>query len=91
MGYVGPADATSIIMDGLKRLEYRGYDSAGIAVNDGRIKGISAALPDRPCGRCCSGELGGPADSAPHRALRGSEEEAELRRSYQGRSGSPPG
>jgi len=37
MGYVGSADATPIIMDGLKRLEYRGYDSAGVAVNDGGI------------------------------------------------------
>jgi glucosamine--fructose-6-phosphate aminotransferase (isomerizing) len=37
MGYVGSADATPIIMDGLRRLEYRGYDSAGIAVNEGGI------------------------------------------------------
>ncbi len=35
VGYVGPRDATSILMDGLKRLEYRGYDSAGLAVIDG--------------------------------------------------------
>jgi glucosamine--fructose-6-phosphate aminotransferase (isomerizing) len=32
VGYVGPRDATPIILDGLKRLEYRGYDSAGLAV-----------------------------------------------------------
>jgi len=32
VGYVGPQDATSIILEGLKRLEYRGYDSAGLAV-----------------------------------------------------------
>jgi len=32
VGYVGPRDATTIIYDGLKRLEYRGYDSAGLAV-----------------------------------------------------------
>ena len=32
VGYVGPQDATPIILGGLKRLEYRGYDSAGIAV-----------------------------------------------------------
>ncbi len=38
VGYVGPRDATQIIMDGLRRLEYRGYDSAGIAVlQDGRL------------------------------------------------------
>jgi glucosamine--fructose-6-phosphate aminotransferase (isomerizing) len=32
VGYIGPRDATSVILGGLKRLEYRGYDSAGIAV-----------------------------------------------------------
>jgi len=32
VGYIGNKDATPIIMNGLKRLEYRGYDSAGIAV-----------------------------------------------------------
>jgi glucosamine--fructose-6-phosphate aminotransferase (isomerizing) len=32
MGYIGTRDATPILLDGLRRLEYRGYDSAGIAV-----------------------------------------------------------
>ena len=32
VGYVGPRDATPIILQGLQRLEYRGYDSAGIAI-----------------------------------------------------------
>ena len=32
VGYIGPRDATPIIVNGLKRLEYRGYDSAGVAV-----------------------------------------------------------
>jgi glucosamine--fructose-6-phosphate aminotransferase (isomerizing) len=32
VGYIGPRDATPIILNGLKRLEYRGYDSAGIAI-----------------------------------------------------------
>ncbi|RMF41993.1 MAG: glutamine--fructose-6-phosphate aminotransferase, partial [Anaerolineae bacterium] len=32
VGYIGPRDATPIILQGLKRLEYRGYDSAGLAV-----------------------------------------------------------
>lgn len=32
VGYVGPRDAAPILMDGLARLEYRGYDSAGIAL-----------------------------------------------------------
>src|SRR5271168_4943468 len=32
VGYVGPKDVVSVILEGLRRLEYRGYDSAGIAV-----------------------------------------------------------
>ncbi len=32
VGYVGPRDASPILLDGLRRLEYRGYDSAGIAI-----------------------------------------------------------
>ena len=35
VGYVGPRDAYPIILNGLKRLEYRGYDSAGIMMYDG--------------------------------------------------------
>ncbi|GAB4504145.1 MAG: glutamine--fructose-6-phosphate transaminase (isomerizing) [Anaerolineales bacterium] len=35
VGYIGPRDATPIILNGLKRLEYRGYDSAGLAVYNG--------------------------------------------------------
>ena len=39
VGYVGPKPALPIIMDGLKRLEYRGYDSAGVAlVRDGHLE-----------------------------------------------------
>lgn len=39
VGYVGPRDATPIIYSGLQRLEYRGYDSAGLAViEEGRIE-----------------------------------------------------
>ena len=34
VGYIGERDATPIILSGLKRLEYRGYDSAGVAVLD---------------------------------------------------------
>jgi len=39
VGYVGAQQATPILLDGLRRLEYRGYDSAGIAVlgSDGRM------------------------------------------------------
>ncbi len=35
VGYVGPKQATPILMDGLRRMEYRGYDSAGVAVLNG--------------------------------------------------------
>ena len=39
VGYIGERDATEIILAGLKRLEYRGYDSAGLAVlEDGKIE-----------------------------------------------------
>jgi glucosamine--fructose-6-phosphate aminotransferase (isomerizing) len=38
VGYVGPREAVPILLEGLKRLEYRGYDSAGIAtLSDGRF------------------------------------------------------
>lgn len=36
VGYIGPKQAMPFLVDGLKKLEYRGYDSAGIAVFDGR-------------------------------------------------------
>ena len=35
VGYVGPRESQPILIAGLSRLEYRGYDSAGIAVIDG--------------------------------------------------------
>ncbi len=39
VAYIGARDATPIILNGLKRLEYRGYDSAGLAVlQDGKIE-----------------------------------------------------
>jgi glutamine---fructose-6-phosphate transaminase (isomerizing) len=38
VGYVGPQQAEGVVIEGLRRLEYRGYDSAGIAlVHDGRL------------------------------------------------------
>ncbi|HSG78710.1 MAG TPA: glutamine--fructose-6-phosphate transaminase (isomerizing) [Acidimicrobiia bacterium] len=43
MGYVGPRDATPILLDGLGRLEYRGYDSAGVAVLDGDVLTVRKA------------------------------------------------
>ena len=38
VGYVGPRRAAPILLEGLKRLEYRGYDSSGIAVGQGNGK-----------------------------------------------------
>ena len=32
IGYIGPKDVVPVLIDGLRRLEYRGYDSAGVAV-----------------------------------------------------------
>jgi len=56
-GYTGQQDAVPVLMEGLKRLEYRGYDSAGIAVQArktlalakrrGKISQLEAALPKR--------------------------------------------
>jgi glucosamine--fructose-6-phosphate aminotransferase (isomerizing) len=43
VGYIGPRDATPIVLDGLRRLEYRGYDSAGIACLHGGIFDIRRA------------------------------------------------
>jgi glucosamine--fructose-6-phosphate aminotransferase (isomerizing) len=44
VGYIGPRKAVPIIIDGLKRLEYRGYDSAGIAVlGDGDVLSVRRA------------------------------------------------
>ncbi len=55
VGYIGPHDASPILLDGLRRLEYRGYDSAGIAVvtpngtleirkNEGKLQKLVDAL-----------------------------------------------
>ena len=39
VGYIGPREAQDVLLSGLEKLEYRGYDSAGIAVlNDHKIK-----------------------------------------------------
>src|SRR5919197_1309743 len=43
VGYVGPDQALPIILEGLRRLEYRGYDSAGVAVVDGDLSVVKRA------------------------------------------------
>jgi len=58
VGYTGPREAGPILLEGLKRLEYRGYDSAGIALVDedgdlfvekkaGKLANLEIALADR--------------------------------------------
>jgi glucosamine--fructose-6-phosphate aminotransferase (isomerizing) len=47
VGYVGSREATPIVFEGLKRLEYRGYDSAGIAVIQGHERGEKAKIAIR--------------------------------------------
>lgn len=64
VGYVGDRQAAEFLLDGLSKLEYRGYDSAGIAVyNDGEIRveksvGRLAALRDKIKGHVPQGSLG---------------------------------
>ncbi|MBQ3275940.1 MAG: glutamine--fructose-6-phosphate transaminase (isomerizing) [Oscillospiraceae bacterium] len=44
VGYTGRQDAAPLLLEGLRKLEYRGYDSAGIAVeNDGRLRMVKAS------------------------------------------------
>ena len=64
VGYVGDRQAAEFLLDGLSKLEYRGYDSAGIAVYDGeniRVEksvGRLAALRDKIKGNVPMGSLG---------------------------------
>ena len=59
VGYVGPRDALAVIVEGLRRLEYRGYDSSGVAVvsddgvlqtakKAGRIENLDKLLAENP-------------------------------------------
>jgi glucosamine--fructose-6-phosphate aminotransferase (isomerizing) len=59
VGYVGRAEAVPILLDGLRRLEYRGYDSAGVAIVDphhdigirkcaGRIASLGKLIAENP-------------------------------------------
>ena len=44
VGYIGASQAAPILLDGLGKLEYRGYDSAGIAVYDGKKIQVKKAI-----------------------------------------------
>jgi glucosamine--fructose-6-phosphate aminotransferase (isomerizing) len=62
VGYVGPKEAEPILVEGLRRLEYRGYDSAGLATltgsrmhlrkRAGRISDLMELLSERPAPGC---------------------------------------
>jgi len=62
VGYIGRQQAPAILMDGLSKLEYRGYDSAGIAVHDGekinmlkaegKLKNLAGRLKENPVYGC---------------------------------------
>jgi glucosamine--fructose-6-phosphate aminotransferase (isomerizing) len=43
VGYIGPDEALPVVLEGLRRLEYRGYDSAGVAVLDGELTVVKRA------------------------------------------------
>ena len=61
IGYIGDKKATPFLIDGLRRLEYRGYDSSGIAVinggisvhkKTGKVSELESKLPKKVEGRC---------------------------------------
>ena len=66
VGAVAQRDIAEILLEGLRRLEYRGYDSAGLAVRDGtapvqivKAKGRLKALEEKTdCGRALPGDCG---------------------------------
>lgn len=63
VGYTGPREAYPIIIKGLKRLEYRGYDSTGVALQNGGIKvykkkGKVAELEDHIVGKSLHAHVG---------------------------------
>ena len=65
VGYIGQSDAFPVLIEGLKRLEYRGYDSAGVALignqdnlnvykTKGKVSNLEALAADKDC----SGHIG---------------------------------
>ncbi len=65
VGYIGQKQAYPILIEGLKKLEYRGYDSAGVALIDDegtlnvyKTKGKVSALEDLACDKDCGGHVG---------------------------------
>ncbi len=81
VGYIGRQNAAPVLLDGLAQLEYRGYDSAGIAVlgttgmrvakKQGRVRELAASMPKRFAGRVGIGHTrwathGAPSDLNAH-------------------------
>src|SRR5213594_294034 len=77
VGYVGPKNAVPVLLEGLARLEYRGYDSAGVAVLNGRgvearklagrVQGLRELLGRSPVhGRCGIGHTRWATHGAPN-------------------------
>ncbi len=63
IGYIGKKEAFPILINGLKKLEYRGYDSAGVALLNGKLevfkqKGKVAELENFVAGKNVSGNIG---------------------------------
>lgn len=64
VGYIGKRDAYDVLIKGLKRLEYRGYDSAGIAIYNGskynvyKCHGKVSDLEDHVAGKDATGNIG---------------------------------
>lgn len=63
VAYIGPREAYPVILKGLKRLEYRGYDSAGVALLDGEMKvykkkGKVAELEEEAMGKNLHAHIG---------------------------------
>ena len=73
VGYVGPKQATPLLVAGLRKLEYRGYDSAGLAVTDGgrmqvvRCRGKLSGLEDDGGARAAAGHASASATRAGRR------------------------
>ncbi len=67
IGYIGDKDAVPLLIEGLKNLEYRGYDSSGIGIvparggsvqvqkEQGKIGGLEALIKNKPLPRSCLG------------------------------------
>ncbi len=82
VGYIGVRDAAPVLLDGLRKLEYRGYDSAGIAVLDGgqislrraegRLAKLETLLANTPVQGCAGightrwATHGGPSEANAH-------------------------